>query len=196
VAAFPTKARQEEFRADRAGAFERFVAALPDGPSLDGAERVSKIIGTLDYPCVRRDPTPRPGLALVGDAATASDPVPAVGCGWAFRGAAWLAEATAPALVEGRDLRAPLRRYRRAHRFIERYDSIGRRDALAQPPSRLQLAVRSAAVHDQELARRLALFSMRAAPPSVLLNPRVAIRALRLAGGERTGERAPMSLSA
>jgi hypothetical protein len=81
-----------------------------------------------------------------------------------------------------RDLRASLRRYRRAHRFIQRYDAIGRRDALAQPPNRLQHAIRAAAVHDHELARRLAMFSMRAAPPSVLINPRVAIRALRLAG--------------
>jgi menaquinone-9 beta-reductase len=181
VGVFPGKARLAEFAADRAGAFERFVAGLPDGPLLDGAVRVGKLVGTTDYPCLRRDPAPRPGLALVGDAATASDPVPAVGCGWALRGAEWLVDATLPALTGGADLRRCLRRYRRHRRFIDRYDDLGRRDARALPPNRIQRAVRAAAVRDPELARRVGLFAMRAAPPSVLLDPRVAVRALLVA---------------
>jgi flavin-dependent dehydrogenase len=35
----------------------------------------------------------RPDLALVGDAALAADPLPGVGCGWAYQSAEWLAEA-------------------------------------------------------------------------------------------------------
>jgi hypothetical protein len=34
------------------------------------------------------------------------------------------------------------------------------------------------AVHDPDTARRLGLFAMRAAPPSVLLNPGVMMRSL------------------
>ncbi|GIJ59271.1 NAD(P)/FAD-dependent oxidoreductase [Virgisporangium aurantiacum] len=101
LVAFPDKARLPAFRADRAGALESFVAALPDGPDLAGASRVSPVIGMTDYPCVRRDPTPAPGLVLVGDAALAGDPQPAVGCGWAFRAAEWLVLETAPALRGG-----------------------------------------------------------------------------------------------
>ncbi|AIR99540.1 FAD-dependent oxidoreductase [Streptomyces glaucescens] len=178
VGVFPAKDRLPEFTADRAAAFDRFVRRLPDGPTLTGARQVSHLIGTTDYPCVRRPPTPRPGLALVGDAATASDPVPAVGCGWAFRSAVWLADATAGTLADGGDPRHALRAYRRAHRFIDGYDDLGRREALAGPPTALQRAVRAAAVTDPDLARRMALFAMRAADPSVLINPGVAVRAL------------------
>lgn len=177
VGVFPAKDRLPEFTAERQAAFDRFVGHLPDGPSLAGARRVSNLIGTTDYPCIRRDPAPRPGLALIGDAATASDPVPAVGCGWAFRSAAWLADATAESLAQGRDPHRALRGYRRAHRFIDAYDALGRREALARPPSPLQRAVRAAAVSDPCISRRLAVFATRAAPPSVLLNPTVMIRA-------------------
>src|SRR6185503_18754830 len=85
---FPAKDRLPEFTADRVAAFDRYVARLPGGPTFSAGRRVSKLVGTTDYPCIRRHPTPRAGLALIGDAATASDPVPAVGCGWAFRSAA------------------------------------------------------------------------------------------------------------
>jgi 2-polyprenyl-6-methoxyphenol hydroxylase-like FAD-dependent oxidoreductase len=178
VGVFPAKDRLPEFTADRLAAFDRFVERLPDRPSLAGARRVSNLVGTTDYPCVRRDPTPRPGLALIGDAATASDPVPAVGCGWAFRSASWLVDATAETLADGGNLSRALRSYRRAHRFIEKYDDLGRREALAAPPNAVQRAVRAAAVSDPDTARRLAMFAMRAAHPSVLLNPKVAVRAL------------------
>ncbi|MCF1593192.1 FAD-dependent oxidoreductase [Streptomyces muensis] len=178
VGVFPAKDRLAEFTADRVAAFDRFVARLPDGPSLAGARRVSNLVGTTDYPCIRRDPTPRPGLALIGDAATASDPVPAVGCGWAFRSAVWLADATAVPLADGGNLRRALRSYRRAHRFIDKYDALGRQEALARPADPLRRAVRTAAVTDPDIARRLAMFGMRAAPPSVLLNPKVLARAV------------------
>lgn len=95
LVAFPHKVRLPDFRSDRAASLEAFVAALPDAPSLAGAERVSPVIGMTDYPCVRRDPTPAPGLVLVGDAALTGDPQPAVGCGWAFRAAEWLVAETA-----------------------------------------------------------------------------------------------------
>ena len=139
---------------------------------------MSNLVGTTDYPCIRRDPTPRPGLVLIGDAATASDPVPAVGCGWAFRSAAWLVDATAGALAEGGDLRPAVAAYRREHRFIEKYDDLGRREALAPTPNAVERAVRAAAVSDPDIARRLAAFAMRVSDPSVLLNPKVAVRAL------------------
>ncbi len=178
VGIFPAKARLPEFAGDRLAAFDRYVERLPDGPSLAGARRVSNLIGTTDYPCIRRDPTPRPGLVLIGDAATASDPVPAVGCGWAFRSAAWLVDATAGPLAGGGNLRRALASYRRAHRFIEKYDDLGRKEALAAPANTIQRAVTAAAVSDPDIARRLATFAMRAADPSVLLNPKVMVRAL------------------
>ena len=37
-----------------------------------------------------------PGLALVGDAALAIDPLWGVGCGWALQSAQWLAQSVTP----------------------------------------------------------------------------------------------------
>jgi 2-polyprenyl-6-methoxyphenol hydroxylase-like FAD-dependent oxidoreductase len=195
LVAFPSKARLEEFRGDRAAALEAFVAALPDGPDLSGAERVSKVIGTTDYPCVKRDPTPHPGLVLVGDAAITGDPTPAVGCGWAFRAAEWLVEATAPALRNGGDLDRSLARYRKALRFIERHDAIGRQDARARPMNPLQRAIGIAAAHDRKVARATYLFAMRAVPVSGLLNPGVILRSLLVAWRVRRSTARPAAAS-
>ncbi|WP_431894995.1 NAD(P)/FAD-dependent oxidoreductase [Nonomuraea sp. bgisy101] len=178
LVAFPAKARLAEFQADRAGALERFMACLPDAPDLSSAERVSKVIGTNDYPCVRRDPAPRPGLVLVGDAAITGDPTPAVGCGWAFRAAEWLVESTAPALLDGGDLEAGVAVYRQALEFIVEHDRIGRRDALARPANPAQKLVTKAAHRDRELARRVYLFSMRAIPAAGLVSARTLLRAV------------------
>ena len=79
------------------------------------ATRESKLLGKLDLPNVSR-PAARPGLAFVGDAALASDPLWGVGCGWAFQSAEWLVEETAAALVGGGDLDGALDSYRRVHR--------------------------------------------------------------------------------
>ena len=72
----------------------------PTRPDLSRATRESKLLGKLDLPNVSR-PAARPGLAFVGDAALASDPLWGVGCGWAFQSAEWLVEETADALVGG-----------------------------------------------------------------------------------------------
>ena len=109
------RSRLAAVRADPEGAYLGVVTGLPDGPDLTGAERVSKLIGALDVPNVRR-PAARPGLALVGDAALAADPLFGVGCGWAFQSAEWLVDHTAPALASNRGLDGALGRYRRAFR--------------------------------------------------------------------------------
>jgi len=51
-----------------------------------------------------------PGLAFIGDAAMASDPLWAGGCGRAFQSAAWLVDATAEALGSKHGLDRALRR--------------------------------------------------------------------------------------
>lgn len=189
LGAFPSKARLAEFEGDRLGAIERFMSSLPDAPDLAAAVRESRAVGTADYPLVRRPPAPRPGLALIGDAATASDPVPAVGCCWAFRSAEMLADATIPALRHGTGLRSGLRAYRRAHRAIDRHDRLIRSDARGNPPNPVQRAIRRAAVHDDDIAERLGRFSMRSVPVSHLLNPKTVARSLvvsRRLSGTRT----------
>lgn len=111
----PHRDRLPEFRDDLEGAYMSMVRSLPEAPDLASATRESSLIGKLDLPNVSR-PAARPGLAFVGDAALASDPLWGIGCGWAFQSADWLVEATAPALMGGGDLDAALDRYRRVHR--------------------------------------------------------------------------------
>ena len=111
----PSQDRLPEFRADMEGSFERAFEGLPEGPDLARGRRVSPIMGKVSMPNVTR-PASAPGLALVGDAAMASDPLWGVGCAFALQASEWLVDLTAPSLGSERRLDAALKRYRRRHR--------------------------------------------------------------------------------
>lgn len=114
-AAMPTKKLLPEFKRDPEAALVSFVAGVPDAPPVREARRVSPVLGKIEMPNRVRVPT-APGLALIGDAALATDPLFGVGCGWAFQSAEWLVTAVAPALRGEEPLRRGLSRYRRRHR--------------------------------------------------------------------------------
>ena len=103
MAAVAHRSRLPEFRADLEGAYGRMIGGLPDGPDLSQAERVSKLIGSLDHQNVMR-PAARRGVAFVGDAALATDPLFGVGLSWALQSAEWLVDHTVPALLDSGDL--------------------------------------------------------------------------------------------
>jgi menaquinone-9 beta-reductase len=180
VVAGPHRSRLAAFRADPEGAYLRMVTRLPGGPDLAGAERASKLIGALDLPNGRR-PAARPGVALVGDAALAADPVFGVGCGWAFQSAEWLVDHTAAAVVGNRNLDAALDRYRHAfrrrlglHHYWQITDfAAGRR---LRPNERI--AMRAAAA-DPAFARILEEVTSRRRSSLRMLDPRLIPRALR-----------------
>jgi flavin-dependent dehydrogenase len=111
----PHRDRLAEFHADLQGAYMRMLAALPDAPDLGEATLESKLLGKLELPNVFRRAA-RPGIAFIGDAAMAADPLWGVGCGWAFQSADWLVQETAGALGSAAELDAGLERYRRVHR--------------------------------------------------------------------------------
>ena len=79
----PTKDKLSEFKWDPEQGIVRVFEQLPDGPRVDPSKRVSKVLGKIEMPNVVRKTT-QPGLALIGDAAIAADPLWGVGCGWAF----------------------------------------------------------------------------------------------------------------
>ncbi|MFI8962390.1 NAD(P)/FAD-dependent oxidoreductase [Streptomyces sp. NPDC053493] len=171
LAVLPDKKRLPAFREDLEGSFLDFVRALPEAPPVDSAERVSKIIGTVDYPLVSREPT-APGLALVGDAAMTGDPLWGVGCGWALQSAHWLAEAVAPAAAGRGDLDAALAAYARTHRRRLRGHQILAADfAKARPFNPGERLVFSAAARDASMARHMYLFVSRLIGPLRFLNP-------------------------
>jgi 2-polyprenyl-6-methoxyphenol hydroxylase-like FAD-dependent oxidoreductase len=113
-ACMPTKDRLGEFRGDPAGALVEFVSRVPDAPPIRESRLIGEVQGKLDMTNVAHAPT-APGVALVGDAALAIDPLWGVGCGWAFQSAEWLADGVAPALLGEEPLRRGLSRYRRRH---------------------------------------------------------------------------------
>lgn len=172
------RSRLPEFRADLEGAYTRHLASLPDGPDLSEAERVSKLIGKLEMPNVIR-PAASPGIAFVGDAALAADPVFGVGITFAFQSAEWLVDEISGALEDGAGLDAALRRYRRKFAWrlgphhVQMADFSTGRDF--KPLERL---VFRRATGDPELARAFGEVLTRERSPFRMLDPRLAPRLL------------------
>ena len=186
VACFVERSRLPEFKRDAEGSFVRLIEALPGGPKISAAERVSPLLGKLEMPNSSRR-VAVPGLAFAGDAAMTADPLWAVGCGWAFQSAAWLVDATAAALVSGtEDIDRALGRYRRKHRsellgfyFQSSNFSTARR---LLPHERLIL---SSAAKDPVMARRFTEFGEGLIGLRELLSPRSLARAVRVVAWDR-----------
>jgi 2-polyprenyl-6-methoxyphenol hydroxylase-like FAD-dependent oxidoreductase len=176
-AAMPTKDRLPEFKADPEGALIRFLADAPEGPPIRESRAIEPILGKIDMTNRMRKPV-APGLALVGDAALATDPLFGVGCGWAFQSAEWLADSVLPALQGTESLEQGLEAYRRRHArelaghafFIHDY-ATGRR---MTPVERLMF---SAAARDPKAAAIFEAFGTRRIRPQQML-PRLLPRAV------------------
>jgi 2-polyprenyl-6-methoxyphenol hydroxylase-like FAD-dependent oxidoreductase len=175
----PHRDRLPEFRADLEGAYMRMVRSLPDAPSLKGAVRESKILGKLDLPNVMR-PAGAPGLAFVGDAALASDPLWGVGCGWAFQTAEWLVDETADALVGGGDVDAALERYRKLHRKRLAPHHVVLADiASGRPMNAFERRMGRVAAHDPVVRQAFEAVGSRREPPVAIFRPRVLAHLIR-----------------
>jgi menaquinone-9 beta-reductase len=168
-ACMPTKDRIEEFRGDPAPALVKFVAGVPDAPPIAESRLVGAVQGKLDMTNVAHSVT-APGLALIGDAALAIDPLWGVGCGWALQSAEWLADSLAPALAGSEPLARGLARYRRRHARALRghatmiYDYAGGRRMNA--PERLLFA---AAAENERIAGVMEAFGTRSIGPAQMM---------------------------
>ncbi|WFB10563.1 NAD(P)/FAD-dependent oxidoreductase [Streptomyces sp. LX-29] len=171
VAVLPDRKRLPAFREDLEGSFLAFVRALPEGPLIDSAERITKITGTVRYPLHSRKPT-APGVALIGDAALTGDPLWGVGCGWALQSAQWLAESVAPAATGQGDLDSSLRVYARRHRRrLRGHQYLAADFAKSRPFNPMERLMFSAAARDESVARHMHLFASRLIGPLRFLNP-------------------------
>ena len=191
LATFQTKDRESWFKRDLEANFETYFNGLPNAPDVSTGERISKILGKLEMPNTTRR-AGRPGLAFVGDAAMAADPVWGVGCGWAFQSAEWLAEAVAPAFRAGSpsddQLDAAIDRYRKRHRrgllghFLMTSDySTGRR---FNPMEKLLF---TAAARDGQVADRFAAFGGRSVGPNDREFARLVAGAIKVRARRRNG---------
>ncbi len=161
IACILHKDRLETFHADAENNFLRFLSELPDAPDMRAAERISPLIAIKDLPNIYRTHCP-PGLALIGDAAMASDPLWGTGCGWAIVSADWLVSQTAAVLRTGGSLSRALRAYERrhfwatiSHRFHIDWFATGRRLNLSE---RIYFG---AAAKSPAVARRLHAYGAR-----------------------------------
>ncbi len=186
AAAFPTdggqvfyiamthKDRAPEFKADPERALVEHVAGVPEPPPIRESRCVAPVIGKIEMPNRIRRPV-APGLALIGDAALATDPIFGVGCGFAFQSAEWLADSVSPALRGVESLDNGLRRYRKRHRrqlgmharLIHDY-STGRR---FDPVER---AIMTTAIRDPKAAALFEAMGTRRARPQEMLAPMAA----------------------
>jgi 2-polyprenyl-6-methoxyphenol hydroxylase-like FAD-dependent oxidoreductase len=175
----PHRDRLPEFHSDLEGSYRRMIDTLPDAPDLNHAVLESKLLGKLELPNVLR-PAARPGLAFVGDAALAADPLWGVGCGWAFQSADWLAEETAGALDGGGDLDAALEGYRRKHRrrLLAHYLLISDL-ASGRPINVIERRLYRAAARDRVVRRAFEQVGSRRCSPARMLDPRVLARIMR-----------------
>jgi 2-polyprenyl-6-methoxyphenol hydroxylase-like FAD-dependent oxidoreductase len=177
----PHRDRLAEFHADLHSAYRGMVEALPDAPDLEPATLESKLLGKLELPNVMR-PAAAPGLAFVGDAALAADPLWGVGCGWAFQSADWLVAETADSLAGG-DLDGALRRYRRAHRrrLLPHYMVISD-IASGRPVNPIERRLFRAAARDELVRHAFEQVGSRRRSPARMLDPRVLTRVARHGG--------------
>jgi 2-polyprenyl-6-methoxyphenol hydroxylase-like FAD-dependent oxidoreductase len=193
-----TRERLPEFRRDLEGAFTSFMADLPDAPPILASRRVGPIIGKIEMPNVWRDPGRR-GLALIGDASLATDPLWGVGCGWAFQTAEWLADSVAPALAGEEPVERALRRYRRRHaRGLRAHAWLIHDYATGRRFNATERLLFSAAAADKGFAARLEAFGTRNAGPERLATPGIAAAVLaasvRRLARARTGRTAAPGL--
>lgn len=182
LAAMPPKSELAEFKQDLAGNLLKTFAKLPGKPDLSRVERVTEVRGVTDLPSRRRRPQ-QPGLAFIGDAARASDPLWGIGCGWAFQSAEWLSDAVGDA-VAARDPKAidrALKSYARTHRRkLAAHDFLINDYATGRPLNPVERLMFSAAVHDGDLAHHVHAFGTRTISPRQFLAPRTLLRALRV----------------
>ncbi|MGH4010162.1 MAG: NAD(P)/FAD-dependent oxidoreductase [Pseudonocardiaceae bacterium] len=182
ISAVVSKERLAEFKEDLEGAYRRFVLSLPEAPDIDSAERVSKIVGTLNYPTIIREPSGH-GYALVGDAALTSDPLAAVGCGWAMQSSHWLVEATSSAVLGRGDLNSALTIYgKRREREVKAHGHLIADYASARPFNHIERFMFSAAARDGHMAEHFHTFGSRIMTVPEFLSPLPVARAIMVNG--------------
>ena len=172
---FLPKGELRAFKADPMGNFRRFWEGVPDPPLIGDAAPICELRGATEMPNHWR-PASAPGLAFVGDAAMALDPIWGTGCSYAFASADWLVEQTAPAFGAGKDLLGSLdrglARYRKIHRSRTRWHYM--HIAGLSTVRDLNLAERlvfAAATRDAELATRVLTYLGRTVGPLHLATP-------------------------
>jgi flavin-dependent dehydrogenase len=173
--------RLPTFRLDLEANFVRFWETLENAPPLRTSERVCEMRGMVKMPN-RWRPAAGRGVAVVGDAAMALDPIWGTGCGFAMQSAEWLVDETAAALADRRSswvsLDAALSRYRRRHAHRLRAHAWHIADFSRVRANRLfERLLFSAAARDRVVANAVLRYLAREDAPFQLAAPSTIVRA-------------------
>jgi 2-polyprenyl-6-methoxyphenol hydroxylase-like FAD-dependent oxidoreductase len=192
-AAMPTKERLPEFKRDPEKALISFVADIPEAPPILASRQVGSVTGKIEMPNKVRAPI-APGLALVGDAALAVDPLFGVGCGWALQSSEWLSTEILAALRGEEPLADGLARYRRRHRDELRGHALQiNEQATGRRQNAGERILFAAAARDQKIAERFDAFATRSIRPGGLA--RIVPRAIAVNARHALGPRGRRSAS-
>src|SRR5580658_1070586 len=168
------------WKSDLEGNLVRYFEKVPDAPKLADATRISPVMGMAEMPNITRQVT-APGLALIGDAALASDPLWGVGCGWAFQSAEWLVDSVADAFGDAPALDRGLARYRkRHHRQLAGHEFLIADFATGRSFNLIERLMFSAAARNPVCADHLRAFGGRHLSVKGFLAPSALIRAARV----------------
>jgi 2-polyprenyl-6-methoxyphenol hydroxylase-like FAD-dependent oxidoreductase len=180
LATMPSKTRLDDFRDDKEKALLAKYDGLSEAPDLSSAERVSDVIGQLDYPSIIRPTITAAGVALIGDAAMVADPLFGLGCGWAFQSAEWLAQEVSPVLRAGGDVDRATARYAKKHaRRLRPHFKLTSDFSRVRPFNRLEQLLFGGAPYDDVVSEAFWRYGTRNAAPTALLSPRVLTHAMR-----------------
>ena len=198
LAAAPAQPRLENWKRDIEANFIETFEALPRAPRVREGKRATPFFGSVKLPSQSRQVT-APGLALIGDAALATDPIWGTGCGWAFRSAEWLVDSVALALRQGGSLSAALNTYRRRHsNELAGHAWLIADFASGRPFNALERLMFSAAARNPACADHLLAFAGREIGVSRFVGPSALGRALKANVVHHLGRRAqyrPAALS-
>ncbi len=180
LAVMPAEAKLPAWKEDIEASLTRVFESLPRAPVVREGQRVGKFLWMTKLPNQSR-PAVKSGLALIGDAVLASDPLWGVGCGWALQSAEWLADSTVAALQRGHDLDPALSAYRSRHRSELAAHAFMIADfARGRALNPVERLVFSAAARDRICAAHLLAFAGRCIGVSHFLAPSAVARAARI----------------
>jgi flavin-dependent dehydrogenase len=180
LAAMPGRDKIETWKSDTEGSMRQLFEALPGAPALATGTRVSPYIGMIEMPNITRR-VASPGLALVGDAALAADPLWGVGCGWAFQSAEWLVDHVADSLGNVTELDRGLTQYRKRHRWeLAGHEFLISDYATCRAFNPIEKLMYSAAARNAACADHLVAFGGRTIGVAAFLAPSAIARAARV----------------
>ena len=175
---FEDKKKHDQWKGNIEELFLDSFKDLPNGPIMQGSVRISDYRGMFDLTSDHRHAGGN-GIAAVGDAALAIDPMSGVGCGWALQSAEWLVEDTKIGLRSRPMLNVSLKRYAAKHyKQLNPHAKFIFSASLCRPHNFIENMIFKAAAKDEKVANSLNDFIARNIPVSSFLSVTNMTRAL------------------